>query len=129
MTTRSELAAGIEPGSLPHGGRQELTAGLEGAVGGGLGAPAPGGEGAVQPPVDSGDDPLAAMLSGDLTPPATDMPITSGLSVGAGPGPGGQIQQVSPEHSRLLQIAQQAKHPLIRQMARNELRRIVGEQV
>ena len=126
--TASDLSAGIAPGSLPHGSRGDLEAGLASAIG--TSAPSvDGAAGAVDPPVDSVDDPIAALLNGDITPGGGGGPITEGLSVGSGAGPAGQVSGVSPEQARLQQIAMQAKHPLIRQMARNELRRIVSEGV
>jgi hypothetical protein len=128
MTTRSDLVAGIQPGSLPHGNRAKLEEGLKSVVP----APSPtdpGGIGGAAPPPDAAGDPLAALLSGEINPGQGSAPLTDGLSVGPGVGPNGPTPSVSPEMARLQQIAMQAKSPLLRQMARNELRRIVREPV
>ena len=130
MTSRSDLEAGIEPGSMPYGARQELVGGLEAAVGGeqgGPGTPTAAVNAGVDP-VDSVDDPLGALLSGEIDPGMTEDPITSGLSVGPGVGPMGQVSNVSPKQSRLIQVATQAKSPMIRWLARNELKRLVAEE-
>ncbi len=129
MTTRDALVKGIEPGSLPHGDRATLEAGLSAALPQPSGNNPTGGVGGVAPPPDAAGDPLAALLNGDVTPSETSDPVTQGLSVGMGDGPGGPSLQVTPEQAKLQQIAMQAKSPLIRQMARNELRRIVREAV
>ncbi len=123
-----ELSAGIAPGSLPYGSRKTLEEGLPSAVQ--QQGPAPGEGGAPDvsgglPPVDA-SNPISALVGGEVDP-GTGGPATSGLSVGPGPGPGGQTPQIDPVQARLQQIAMQAKSPLIRQMARNELRRLVGE--
>lgn len=129
MVTRDDLSRAIQPGSIEYGKRQQLEAGLASAVPspaaiGAEGGQAPG-PGALPP---SPDNPLASLLDGSITPPV-EGPITSGLSVGPGPGPHGQVSPVSPRMARLQQVAMQARNPLVRQMARNELRRMVGEQV
>ena len=126
MTTRSQLVEGIEPRSLEHGKRAELEAGLQGAL---VDAPAvPGGGAGGPPPVDSAEDPLAALLGGNLDPGGTGEPVTSGLSVGPGRMPL-EAQPQDPRQIRLQQIATQAKNPTLRAMARNELRRNSGERV
>lgn len=126
VASKSDLQAGIAPGSLEHGARAPLEAGLQSA-GGGSAPPAAAAAGA-QPPTDS-SNPLSALLNGDIDPGPQEGPVTSGLSVGSGPGPNGPEIQIDPVQARLQQIAMEAKSPLIRQMARNELRRLVGERV
>jgi hypothetical protein len=128
--TASDLSAAITPGSTAYGDRQTLEANLQEAIPGGGGGPTVDGAfDAVEPGVDSADDPIAALLSGEINPGAQQGSLTDGLSVGDGPGPGGEGFAVTPEQVRLQEVATQAKHPLIRQMARNELRRLVGERV
>lgn len=130
MTTRDDLTKGIEPGSLPHGERDDLESGLADALGAGgpaLGDALGGGGAAGGPlPLDSVDDPIAGLLGGDLDPGPSDH-LTSGLSVGPGAGPAGMIETKDPKKVRLQQIATTAKSPLIRAAARAELRRLVGE--
>lgn len=130
MTTRSDLAAGIAPGSLEYGARDDLVAGLQSAVG----SPSPTGAPNPQveqgpPPLDSVDDPIAALLGGQIDPGQSGNPLTSGLSVGAGPGPAGTQPQKDPKKLQLMQIATTAASPIIRAAARAELRRLVGERL
>lgn len=119
MANVSELSAGIMPGSLPHGDRASLEAGLSSAVSSPTGAPAP--TAAPPMPMDNTDDPLAALLSGDITLPPGGQP-TDGLSVGAGPGPLPKPEE-SPKTERLRWIAEQATSPTLRALAMRELRK------
>lgn len=121
------MVKGIEPGSVPYGERQGLEDGLRAAAPAGGEAPVDRGASVpAPPPVDSAGDPLAALINGAVSSPRSG-PLTAGLSVGPGAGRGGQITTMTPEQSRLHQVAAQAKNPILRQMARNELRRIAGE--
>jgi hypothetical protein len=129
MTSRatpSELVSGIAPGSIPSGDRATLEQGLTaGAAGSETGRPNPlGGPSVV--PVDNVDDPLAALMSGELNPGPSG-PITEGLSVGPGAGPANAVED--PRIVRVRQIALQAKSPTIRAVMRNELRRMSSEAV
>jgi len=127
--TASDLAKGIAPGSTEYGDRQVLEDGLGDAIiDQPTGAPNPA-AGAPPLPVDSTGDPMAALLSGQLNPNAGQDPLTSGLSVGLGAGTPGSIEQQDPVKTRLQQVAQFAKSPLVRAAARNELRRITREAI
>lgn len=122
VATASDLTAGIAPGSLEHGERAPLEAGLmSGAVGGASQGAAPS---APPPPVDAVGNPLAALINGDINPGGQPDPLTAGLSVGPGPGPAG-TDPLEPKKVRLRQIATQGDSPLLRAAARNELRRMV----
>lgn len=123
----SDLIAGITPGSLEYGKRAPLEAGL--LAGGGGGTATPGAIGAPSLPQDSVQDPIAALLSGDIDPGGQTAPLTSGLSVGPGPGSLGDSPAERPVKVRLQNIASTAASPLTRAMARNELRRLVREAV
>lgn len=119
--TPSDLIAGIEPGSLPQGERAPLEAGLAGGAVPGD-SPTPAGGPAL--PMDSIQDPIAALLSGDINPGGQDTPLTSGLSVGPGPGAMGGDLSENPTSVRFRQVAMTASSPLTRAVARNELRRM-----
>lgn len=127
--TASDLIGGIEPGSVEHGQRASLEQGLSSALGE---APQTGPNPAAgQPdlPLDNVDDPIAALLSGDLDPGGGQDPLTSGLSVGPGAGPAGTQAFQDPKKVRLQQLANEARSPLVRAAARNELRRLTGDRV
>lgn len=126
MASADQLIKSIEPGSTEYGDRQTLEAGLATAVSGTPSGPAATAAASRAVPVDSTTDPLAAVLSGQLDI-GSGGPITDGLSVGAGAGPGGAPEQQHPVKVRLQQVATQAKSPLTRAAARNELRRLVRE--
>ncbi len=122
MTSADELRRSIEPGSTEYGDRQELEAGLSSAVQ--PGAPAQSPQASAQ---TAAGNPLAALLGGDINPnQAEDLPTTAGLSVGPGPGPYGADTE-DPRMVKLRQAATTARSPELRQIARNELRRLVRE--
>lgn len=123
----SQLISAIEPGSTDYGDRQTLEAGLAASSPDGAPAPDPAAA-AVAPPVDAGGDPLSALLSGAVNPGGSG-PLTSGLSVGPGAGPMGQLGQVDPKEERLRQVATQSQSPVVRALARNELRRLTAGRV
>ncbi len=127
--TASDLIGGIEPGSVEHGQRAALEQGLSAALPDASQTGPNPLAGQPGPPLDSVDDPIAALLSGELDPGGGQEPITSGLSVGPGDGPPGSLPQQDPKKVRLQQIATQARSPLFRAAARNELRRLTGESV
>lgn len=120
MATKEQLSAAIEPGSTEYGTRGQLESMLPsggGAPAGGPG-PGPGGELPAAP-----SSPIDMMMSGDfeMNP---DVPPTSGLSVGAGPGPtmeeSGASQSTYAE--RLRAVASGAKSPALRAQARQALK-------
>jgi hypothetical protein len=123
MTSRasaSEIGAAIEPGSIPQGGRQELEANLQEVVGGGGGgAPTVGAA-----PLPQAGGTLESLLGGAIG--GDELPVTDGLSVGAG-APGAQNDpMLSDQAQKLRLIATKAASPMLRQSARNALRRMAG---
>lgn len=123
--TASDLAKAIQPGSIPQGQRAPLEAGLGQAVGGGT-APDPSvAAGAVAAPPGGPNDPIAALLGGGVKPGGDTLPLTDGLSVGPGAVPPSQAED--PRIVKLQQIATQASSPVLRALARNGLRLMVGE--
>lgn len=127
MTAR-DMSRAITPGSIPYGDRQTLESNLPQALsaaeqqsGGGGGASA-GGMPLVIP-----EDPLGALLSGEVAVDPNE-PSTSGLSVGPGPGPA-QAPDVmlGSRAEKLRRLASESSSPLIRNAARNELRRMSRE--
>ncbi len=123
----SQMAAAISPGSTQYGDRQGLEAGL-GQAFGGAGGPAgsgPAGSGPASPPsmAPSGGDPLGQLLAGGIAPDGN--PLTSGISVGPGPGAPQPTPFAGTEYERLRFLAERAKTPMLRHMARQALRRKV----
>lgn len=122
-----DLAAGIEPGSTEYGDRQTLEAGLAtlpSAPGGAPAPSAPAGGGA--PPINGVTDPLGALMSGVIDPGQSGA-LTDGLSVGPGTPPPGQGEAEQPVKTRLREIAMNARSPVLRAIARNELRRLTRQ--
>lgn len=121
-----DLRKAIAPGSVEHGQRDDLEAGLSGALGSSPGV-GPGGPPQPGMPQSAAGSPLDALLGGQITPPqGNDLPLTAGLSVGPGAGPAGLPGQ-DPRKAKLQQMATTARSPVLRQVARNELRRLVRE--
>lgn len=115
----------IEPGSTEYGDRGPLEQGLGqmGSPGSAPpGAPASGDPAGMLPPAG---DPLEALLSGELGTP--DGPQTAGLSVGPGPGPAAEVPFTDDVSEKLRVIADTAKTPRLRAMARAALRRRIRE--
>jgi len=121
--TARQARDSIEPGSVPSGDRAGLEAGLATVLGQGGGAP--GGPAAPVDPVQVGNDPLAALTSGGLTMPENG-PITSGLSVGAGPGPEVEDPLNTDKARQLRLLATQARTPALRQTAIRMLKRMAS---
>jgi hypothetical protein len=128
MAAGSErTSAAIAPGSIPHGDRAGLEAGLSAAMGtstGGGGAPAagPSGISGLGP-----NDPLGAALSGEIGP--GDQPLTAGLSVGPGAGSMMDVPADFDLRQRLAVVAETAKSPVLRTYARIALRSLVEGRV
>ncbi len=118
-----DLASGIQAGSTEYGDRQALEAGLSqlpNAAPLGNTATPDGGE-----PLPAAGSPLEMLLSGELGEDAD--PVTAGLSVGSGPGPVAQSPFTDDAFERLRFVAENAKTPRLRAMARATLRRRVRE--
>jgi hypothetical protein len=119
-STAEQVKRAIEPGSVPFGQRQEL----EAQIGQALGATSPGQTPTPQPGptvAPTSADPVGALLGGGVN--VQPDVLTAGLSVG--PGPGTMADEVPTElEQRLMLLAQQARSPQLRAMARMALRRI-----
>ncbi len=122
-----DISRSIEPGSTEYGDRDALAGRIQDALGGGAGgAPAPGAQVTPSAPQGGGMDPMQRLLGGAHS---TDMPATSGMSVG--PGSSGQATAMadSPRIEKLRSIATGAKSPYLRQLARDALRREIKRNV
>lgn len=115
----------IEPGSIPYGERQTLEAGLSeiSASAAPTGGPA---QAAAVAPMPIPEDPIGALISGSVDPGASNSPITSGLSVGSGPGPAAvpADPMMGGKAAQLRLLAQNAASPTVRAAARRQLRRM-----
>jgi len=109
MPNADQVTDAIEPGSLPYGERAPLTEAMPGLLGPG---PLGGGGGSVNP---------AQMLAAGDLGTSQGAPLTSGLSVGAGNTPT-PMEFDDSTSARLRYVAQNAKSPQLRAMARNALR-------
>ncbi len=120
MTAR-QMRDAIEPGSTDYGDRQTLEAGLAEATQQSTPAPA---DLAAPAPAGGPGDPLSMLLEGGLGLD-TDAPLTSGLSVGPGPGPALSGDPVAMSQAeRLRMVATQAASPQLRAAARRLLKRL-----
>lgn len=122
-----EMRRSIDVGSLPFGTRQAFEQGL-GEVGSavptqGAVRPAAAQAGGLQMP----SNPLDPLLAGELD--TGHDPLTSGLSVGPGPGPTslGDIPISDSSVDRLRILAMNASSPVLRNLARRALRGTVKE--
>ncbi|MEE8374263.1 MAG: hypothetical protein V3R87_11140 [Dehalococcoidia bacterium] len=124
MTVRDSQRA-IEPGSTESGDRATLESGLSQVLSGQEAqqqAPAPG----ASPGVATPEDPLGALLSGEVS--GDEFPSTEGLSVGPGGGPAQEATHMMGSRAESLRaIAQEASSPMLRAAARSELRRMTKE--
>ncbi len=118
MVSADDISRSIEPGSLPYGERQEVAGNLQAALGGQGAGPAPAPEAPAQE-VDAEIDPMERLLSGDHS---SDLPITEGLPYGPGGGGAAAVPEL-PEIERVRLVAENAKSPVLRYLARNALRR------
>jgi len=125
MPAGSELTSdAIAPGSMAYGDRGPLEQGLSSAMGGGGGAPQGGAPAPTALPTP--ENPLGALLSGQVG--GGDTPITDGLSVGPGANPvTAPDQMLGDRASRLRMIATEAASPQMRELARSMLRRMARE--
>jgi hypothetical protein len=121
-------AGAITPGSTAYGDRKKLESGLK-AVGGG--APTVGGGAAPSPapsPTTTMPDignPLSDMLAGRIK--TGSGPLTSGMSVGPGNGPAGQLPSSPTDNDlghKLKMLATQSTSPTLRRLAAARLKRM-----
>lgn len=122
MPSASDIASTIEPGSLEYGDRQAVAGRLQETIPDLQGGASPSGPAPGAPAPGAAQDPLARLLGGKYS---SDLPPTDGLSVGPGAGPPSTGQGIasSPMIEKLRLIATQANSPLLRQYARQALRR------
>ena len=120
--TQRDISRAIEPGSIPQGGRQEFEGNLSAALGAEGGAPPSQGGPAPALPTPGGT--MESLLGGAI--PGDDLPVTDGLSVGAGAGGPTSDPMLSDTAGKLRLIAQGAVSPYLRFQARAELRRMAG---
>lgn len=110
--------------SMDYGQKGQFMSALQGPGSGGAqgGGPAPAAPPAGVAP--SPTDPLGMLLGGALGPGPGD-PVTAGLSVGPGGGPTTAPAVTDDVVERLRLVAQNAKTPMLRSMARAALLRRV----
>jgi len=126
MAAGSDLTqAAIQPGSTEYGERQNLEQGLSSA----MGAPpaGPGGPSPATPVAPLPDNPLGALLGGEIS--GDNLPVTDGLSIGPGAGPATEHPMMSSRAQRLRSLATEAASPVARAAARRALRRMSREAI
>ncbi len=123
-----ETQAAIAPGSTDYGERGEL----EGAVSASLSSPAGSQEptlGSASPVPTAGGLPASPLDFLNDGTHSSDLPVTSGVSVGPGEGPMSPFADLPVDRmTRLQTIATQAKSAYVRQAARQALRAIAQQQ-
>ena len=65
-------------------------------------------------------------MNGSIAPPQEGV-LTDGLSVGPGTQPQGAVETEQPLMQTLRQVAVQARSPVLRALARDELRRLTRQ--
>jgi hypothetical protein len=121
----AQTQAAIAPGSTEYGERKNLEAGLSQAMGS-AGNPTSGAQPA-SPVAPLPDNPLGALLSGEI--PGDNTPVTDGLSIGPGAGPQNQHPMMSDRAQRLRTVATEAASPVARAAARRALRLMSREAI
>ena len=110
MPSASDISDSISPGSLEYGDRQVVEDRIQQAA---IAAPAPRTPGAA---ASATQDRLGQG-------PVSNLPVTSGLSVGPGAGPSNkQMVEQSANIDKWRIMAQNGRSPVIRKMARDALR-------
>lgn len=121
MVSADDISRTIEPGSTEFGERDDIEANLQSAIPQLQGSAGPASPGLL-PSGGAGSsvNPMQELLGGEVS----DLPVTDGMSVGPGAGPGQTAQGVadSPTMNKLRLLATEAKNPVLRQKARNALR-------
>lgn len=111
-----EITDAIEPGSLEYGDRQVVEDRVRQI----------NAQAKARPQLPPGQ---VTQRSRDrlATGPVSEKPVTSGLSVGPGPGPTPvNDPTMSPEAERYRLVAQNARNPYLRHLARNALRALLS---
>ena len=114
MPSADDISRSISPGSTEYGDRQVLEDRIAQVV---QQQAAP----AVAPPGAASSAGLSKLSQG----PVSDLPITSGLSVGPGAGPARDPLAGVPKAEQLRILAREARSPRIRALARDSLRAMV----
>ena len=117
--------AAISPGSTAYGERQNLEQGISQAMGS-AGQPTSGAQPA-SPVAPVPDNPLGALLSGEVQ--GDNLPVTDGMSIGPGAGPADQHPMMSTRAQRLRTVATEAASPVARAAARRALRLMTRETI
>lgn len=120
----TQIGRSVEPGSMEYGQRQAFEQAL-----GGLPTPAAAPMAGETAPDMTGigipGNPLDPLMSGAL-PGGTD-PLTSGLSLGPGPGLIAQTQLTDSSVERLRILATEARSPALRRLARASLKSVTRD--
>ena len=111
MVSADELTKSISPGSIPYGERGAVEDRMAQVV-------AQGQSPAQATPGAASRGGLEKLGKG----PVSDMPVTSGLSVGPGPGNNPDPMAGMPGVDQLRIIAQYSRSPRLRMLARDALR-------
>ena len=112
MPSADDINRSIEPGSTEYGDRQVIEDRIAQSLQMGDVSRQPTPPGAVSGRAQS------RLASG----PVSDKPITDGLSVGPGAGPNKATMTEAPELEKYRLIAQNARNPYLRHLARSALR-------
>lgn len=120
MATRDTINS-IEPGSVPHGDRKGLEQSLQDVLASPEGGPPVEGEAAA--PIPTSNDPVGALLGGELAP-NNDVPLTSGMSVGPGNNTDVNNIMLTDRANQLRLLATQAITPSLRATALRMLKRM-----
>ncbi len=113
MASAEEINDSIEPGSLAYGDRQVVEDRIRQAS---QSKPAP------HQPGSSSAATAQRLESG----PVSDLPVTAGLSMGPGAGPMANEQPIIADQYRT--VAENARNPLLRKLARDALRATLRHQ-
>lgn len=111
MVSADDIARSIEPGSTEYGDRQVVEDRIRQVSA----------QAQAAPPTRDGSRARSA-LDKTLGGPVSDQPITAGLSLGPGAGPSRQPVVAGPRIEKLRILAQEARSPRLRALARDLLR-------
>lgn len=111
MPSADDISRSIEPGSTEYGDRQVVEDRIRQISA----------QAQAAPPSKDGSKARSA-IDRTLGGPVSDQPITAGLSVGPGAGPSTQPVVAGPRVEKLRILAQEARSPRLRALARDLLR-------